>query len=177
MLDRACEISPNALTRHRAIADIAEKAADFGRIEKAMSAVVEKTRNSPLRDLNDYAKLGTALTELGDADRAIAVLKEAKTSFKDAADSPLLAAVESVAQHMAGNPDLAQKALERAVQGDTKSSSEATRLAVAKACLVHGRRDEAERMLKHVVQNSPGQTALHASITHMMKTHGDPERA
>lgn len=177
ILDRACEISPNALTRHRAIADIAEKAADFGRIEKAMSTVVEKTRNSPLRDLNDYAKLGAALTELGNADKAIAVLKEAKTSFKDAEDSPLLAAVESVAQHMAGNPDLARQALERAVQGDTKTLSEAAKLAVAKACLVHGRRDEAEQILKHVVQNSPGQTALHASITHMMKTHGDPERA
>jgi tetratricopeptide (TPR) repeat protein len=142
-----------------------------------MSMVVEKTRNSPLRDLNDYAKLGTALTELGDAGKAIAVLEEAKTSFKDAADSTLLAAVESVAQHKAGNPELAQKALERAVQGDTKSLSEAAKLAVAKACLVHGRRDEAERMLKHIVQNNPGQTALHASITQMMKTHGDPERA
>lgn len=177
ILDRACEISPNALTRHRAIAVIAEKTADFGRLEKAMSTVVEKTRNSPLRDLNDYAKLGAALTELGNADKAIAVLKEAKTSFKDADDSPLLAAVESVAQHLAGNADLARQALERAVQGDTKALSEAAKLAVAKACLVHGRRDEAERMLKQVVQNSPGQTTLHASITHMMKTHGDPERA
>lgn len=177
ILDRACEISPNALTRHRTIADIAEKAADFARIEKAMSMVVEKTRNSPLRDLNDYARLGTALTELGDAGKAIAVLEEAKTSFKDAADSTLLAAVESVAQHKAGNPELAQKALERAVQGDSKSLSEAAKLAVAKACLVHGRRDEAERLLKHVVQNNPGQTALHASITRMMKAHGDPERA
>jgi tetratricopeptide (TPR) repeat protein len=177
ILDRACEISPNALTRHRVIADIAERVPDFGRVEKAMSTVVEKTRNSPLRELNDYAKLGSALTELGNADKAIAVLKEAKTSFKNAADSNLLAAVESIAQQKAGNVELAQQALERAVQGDTKSLSEAAKLAVAKACLVNGRREEAERMLKHVLQNNPGQAALNASITRMMTAHGDPERA
>lgn len=177
ILDRACEISPNALARHRVIADIAEAVPDFGRVEKAMSTVVEKTRNSPLRELNDYAKLGSALTELGNADKAIAVLKEANTSFKNAANSNLLAAVEAIAQQKAGNADLAQKALERAMQGDTHSLSEAAKLAVAKACLVHGRRDEAEQMLKQVLQNNPGRATLNASITRIMKAHGDPERA
>lgn len=177
VLDSACEISPNALSRHRAIAGIAEEAADFGRVERAMSTVVQKTRNSPLRDLSDYAKLGNALTELGDAGKAITVIEEAKTSFKDAPDLTMLSAVEAVAQHQAGNAEAAQSALERAMQGDRKDLSEAALLAVAKACLVHGRQDEAEEMLKHVVQNNPGQTVLHASITQMVKTHGDPERA
>ena len=177
MLDSACEISPNALARHRAIAGIAEEAADFGRVERAMSTVLQKTRNSPLRDLADYAKLGNALTELGDAGKAITVIEEAKTSFKDAPDLTLLSAVEAVAQHKAGNAEAAQQALARAMQGDRKSMSEATTLAIAKACLVHGKQDEAEQMLKQVVQNNPGQTVLHASITQMVKTHGDPVRA
>ena len=142
-----------------------------------MSTVVQKTRNSPLRDLGDYARLGNALTELGDAGKAIAVIEEAKTAFKDAPDTTLLSAVEAVAQHKAGNADLAQQALQRALQGERKSQSEAATLALAKACLVHGRHDEAEQMLKQVVQNNPGQNVLHASITQMMKTHGDPERA
>ena len=177
VFDRACEISPNALARHRAIAGIAEEAADYGRVEKAMSTGIQKTRNSPLRELSDYAQLGNALTELGDAGKAIAVIEEAKTSFKNAPDTTLLDAVEAVAQHQAGKPELAQKALDRAMKSGTESLSEATALAVAKACLVHGRHDEAERMLKRVVQNNPGQAVLHASITQMMKTHGDPERA
>jgi len=177
VLDRACEISPNALARHRAIANIAEEAADFGRVERAMSTVVQKTRNSPLRDLGDYAKLGNALNELGDAGKAISVIEEAKVSFKDATDTTMLSAVEAVAQHQAGNTELAQQALARAMQGKHKNMSEAAMLAVAKACLVHGKQDEAEQLLKHVVQNNPGQTVLHASITHMVKTHGDPERA
>ncbi|HRF10919.1 MAG: tetratricopeptide repeat protein [Candidatus Accumulibacter phosphatis] len=177
ILDKACELSPNALARHRAIAGIAEEAADFGRVEKALRTVVQKTRNSPLRDLGDYASLGNALTELGDTEKAIALITEAKTSFRNVGDTTLLAAVEAVAQHKAGNPELAQQALERAMQGGAQGISEAAKLAVAKACLVHGRQDEAEQMLKDVVQNNPDQSVLHASITQMMKTHGNAERA
>lgn len=177
VLDKACEMSPNSLARHRAIAGIAEETADFGRVEKALRTVVQKTRNSPLRDLNDYANLGNALTELGDTEQAIALISEAKNSFRNADDTPLLAAVEAVAQHKAGNPELAQQALERVIQGGTQGLSEAVKLAVAKACLVHGRHHEAEQILKEVVQNNPDQTVLHASITQMMKTHGNAERA
>ncbi|MEF8714357.1 MAG: tetratricopeptide repeat protein [Accumulibacter sp.] len=177
VLDKACEMSPNSLTRHRAIAGIAEETADFGRVEKALRTVVQKTRNSPLRDLNDYASLGNALTELGDTEQAISLISEAKNSFRNAGDTTLLAAVEAVAQHKAGNPALAQQALERVMQGGTQGLSEAAKLAVAKACLVHGRHDEAEQILKDVVQNNPDQTVLHASITQMMKTHGNAERA
>jgi CheY-like chemotaxis protein len=177
VLDRAAEMSPNSLARHRAIAGLAEEAGDFGRVEKAMSIVVQKTRKSPLRDLNDYAKLGNALTELGDAGKAIALINEARTTFKEAGDTPLLAAVEAVAQHQAGHPELAQQALERAMQGDTQTLSEEVKLAVAKACLVHGKHAEAEQMLKDVLQNNPGQAALQASITHMLQAQGNPERA
>jgi len=177
VLDKACEMSPNSLARHRAIAGIAEETADFGRVEKALRTVVQKTRNSPLRDLNDYANLGNALTELGDTEQAISLISEAKNSFRNTGDTTLLAAVEAVAQHKAGNPELAQQALERVMQGGTQGLSEAVKLAVAKACLVHGRHNEAEQILKEVVQNNPDQTVLHASITQMMKTHGNAERA
>lgn len=177
VLDRASEMSPNSLARHRAIAGFAEEAGDFGRVEKAMSIVVQKTRKSPLRDLSDYARLGNALTELGDAGKAIALINEARTTFKEAGDTPLLAAVEAVAQHQAGNSELAQQALERAMQGDTQTLSEAVKLAVAKACLVHGKQKEAEQMLKDVLQNNPGQAVLQVSITQMMQAHGNPERA
>ncbi|MEF8700788.1 MAG: tetratricopeptide repeat protein [Candidatus Accumulibacter sp. UW25] len=177
ILDRACTMSPNSLLRHRAIAGIAEDAGDFGRVEKALGTVVRKTRNTPLRDLNDYAKLGNALSELGDPEKAITVIAEARTSFKEAGDTILLSAIEAVAQRQAGHPELARQALEQALQVGDQSLSEATKLAVAKACLVHGRHEQAEQMLREIVQNNPGQLLLHASISQMMKTHGNAERA
>ena len=65
VLDSACEISPNSLARHRAIASVAEETGDFSRVEQALNQVVKKTRNSPLRDTSDFARLGNALTEMG----------------------------------------------------------------------------------------------------------------
>ncbi len=177
ILDRACELSPNALARHRAIAACAEDVADFGRVEQAMSTVLQKTRNTPLRDVDDYARLGNAWTELGDAGKAIALITEARTSFKEAGETPFLAAVEAVAQHQAGNVELAQQALARAMQGSTQTMPEMVKLAVAKACLVQGRNDEAEQMLKDVLQNNPERPLLHAGISRMMQAHGDAARA
>ncbi|HEX8963778.1 MAG TPA: response regulator [Rhodocyclaceae bacterium] len=175
VLDSACSVSPNSLTRHRAIAAIAEDAADFGRVEKALSVVVQKTRNSPLRSSADYARLGNALTELGDAGRAVEVLGEAKTSFKEPGDARLLAAVEAVAQQKAGNQEAAREALGRALEGGAKGLPEAAALAVAKACLVHGKQDEATDILRDVIQNNPDAAGVHARVHAVMKEHGGEE--
>ena len=175
VLDRACNVSPNSLSRHRSIAKVAEDAADYSRVEKALSIVVRKTKNTPLRNSNDYAKLGNALTEMGDSAQAIALLGEAKLSFKDSGDIKLFAAVESVAQQKAGNAELAKQAMERALQGGTGNLPEATALAIAKACLANGRQDEAMAVLKDVIQNNPESTVVHASVTHLLKENGGGE--
>ena len=177
ILDRACELSPTSLARHRAIAACAEDVGDFGRVERAMNTVLQQTRGTPLRDVDDYARLGNAWTELVDAGKAIALITEARTSFKEASETPFLAAVEAVAQHQAGNVELAQQALARAMQGSAPTMPETVKLAVAKACLVQGRNDAAERMLKDVLQNNPANTLLHSGISRMMQRHGDAARA
>lgn len=177
ILDDACVISPNALARHRAIAKVAEEASDFGRVEKALKTVLQKTINSPLRDLNDYATLGNALTELGDHAQAIAVIDEAKKNFKNSDDSPILASTEAIAHHKAGNADRARSALARTMKGGAKALSDTDKIAVAKAYLLHGQHDEAEQMLKHVVQNTPGQTALHGVVVNLMKVYGAQGKA
>ena len=177
VLDRACNISPNSLARHRSIANIAEDVADFGRVEKALSIVVKKTRNSPLRNSSDHAKLGNALTEIGEVGKAVAVLDEAKVSFRDAGDVRLLAAVEAVAQQKAGNAELARQALERALEGGTAKLPEATALAIAKACLANDQQDQAMAMLKDVVQNNPDSTAVHGRVASVMKQFGAAEQS
>jgi tetratricopeptide (TPR) repeat protein len=175
VLDRACTVSPNSLARHRSIAGIAEDVADFERVEKALSVVVRKTKNSPLRNSADYAKLGNALTEMGEVGKAVEVLDEAKTSFREAGDVRLLSAVEAVTHFRAGNVDLAKQALDRALQGETAKLPEATALAIAKACLVHEKQDEATAILRDVIQNNPDATAVHARVHGVMKQHGGEE--
>jgi tetratricopeptide (TPR) repeat protein len=122
-------------------------------------------------------QLGNALTELGDTEKAIALITEAKTSFKEAGDTTLLAAVEAVAQHKAGHPELAQQALERAMQGDTQGlvgSGEAGRRQGLSGARQAGRGGADAQGCR---PEQPGPAVLHASITQMMKTHGNAERA
>jgi tetratricopeptide (TPR) repeat protein len=175
VLDSACNVSPNSLARHRSIAGIAEDVADFGRVEQALSIVVRKTKNTPLRNSGDYAKLGNALTEMGEAGKAVAVLDEAKTSFKEPGDVRLLAAVEAVAQQKAGNADLAKQALDRALQGGAGKMPESTALAIAKACLANNRQAEATTFLKDVIQNNPDSKVVHTRVSTLMNQHSSGE--
>jgi tetratricopeptide (TPR) repeat protein len=172
VLDSACSVSPNSLARHRSIAGIAEDVADFSRVEKALSLVVSKTKNSPLRNSSDYAKLGNALTQMGEVGKAVALLDEAKISFKEPGDVRLLAAVEAVAQQKAGNADLANQALKRALQRGVEKLPEATTLAIAKACLANDMQDEAMALLKDVIQNNPESKAVHGRVSSLMQQHG-----
>lgn len=177
VLDSACVVSPRSLARHRAIATVAEEKGDFSRVEQALGQVIKRTRNSPLRETGDFARLGNALTEMGEPAKAVALLEEARTTFKDDANNPLLAAVEAVAQQKAGNPEKAEAALARALQGDSSKRPEAVAMAIAKACLVTGQQEAAQGILKNLVQSHPESKELHARIEAVMRENGAPEVA
>ena len=164
-LDRAREISPNSLARHRAIAGIAEVKGDFARVEQALAQVVQKTRNSPLRETEDIARLGNALIELGEPAKAVNLLEEARTNFKSDADHPLLAAVEAIAQQQTGQPEKAAAALARATKGELASLPPNVAMMVAKACLANGQTEAAQGIYKSLVQNNPESEALHNQIS------------
>ena len=155
ILDIAGTVSPNSLARRRASATAAEGNGDFSRVEQALGQVIKRTRHSPLRETSDFARLGNALTEMGEPGRAVALLEEVRTSFRDDANNPLLAAIEAVAQQKAGHPDKAAAALARATQADRSALPEAVLLAVAKACLTIGNQDAARDILKNLVQSNP----------------------
>ncbi|WP_153117525.1 tetratricopeptide repeat-containing response regulator [Rhodocyclus tenuis] len=177
VLDQATQVAPNSLTRHRAIAKVAEEQADFSRVEAALSQVVKKTRNTPLRNTGDIARLGNAFTELGTPDKAIALIEEAKTNFKGDQQDPHLAAIEALAHSKAGRPELAAKALARVAENANVPMSPEVTVQLAKAYLANGQIDAGEAILKRVVQTSPDSKEVHALVTKAMSAHGSPERA
>lgn len=177
VLDNACLISPNSLARHRAIATVAEGQGDYSRVEQALGLVIKKTRNSPLRETHDFARLGNALTEMGEPDKAVALLEEARTTFKNDANDPMLASVEAIAQQRAGHPEKATEALQRAMQNDPSKLPEQAVMAIAKACLTIGRQDAAQELLKNLVQSNPDSTELHGRVSTILRDNGAPELA
>ena len=55
------------------MATVAEEKGDFKRVEQALDKVVKRTRNTPLRETHDIARLGNALTELGEPAKAVSL--------------------------------------------------------------------------------------------------------
>ncbi|MEY4592880.1 MAG: hypothetical protein RIR18_1775, partial [Pseudomonadota bacterium] len=172
ILDSARTISPNSLARHRAIATVAEKMGDYERVEIALQQVIKKTRHSPLRETEDFARLGNALTESGKPEQAVAIIDEVCSAFKSDANHPLLAAVEAIAQHKMGNMAKAGEALTRAMQGDNAKLPSNVAMMVAKACLTNGKQAEAESILKIMVQSNPESKELHDQISTALRDHG-----
>lgn len=172
VLDAARAISPNSLARHRAIATAAEKKGDFDRVEAALQEVIKKTRHSPLRETEDFARLGNALTESGKAEQAVALIEEVCSNFKNDANNPLLASVEAIAQQKIGNQGKADSALARAMQTEAQALPEHVAIMMAKACLATGKHDQAEAILKTVVQSNPDSKNLHNQVSGILREHG-----
>ncbi|MDP3785538.1 MAG: response regulator [Undibacterium sp.] len=172
VLEDACKIAPQSLARHRSIANLAEEIGDFSRVDKALCVVIKQTKNSPLRDTKDFVRLLNALSETGELERADNIFKEAKESFKEANEVRLFAATEAVIHKKNGKNDLAKKALEIAMRHDDEQISAETNLAIAKACLVHGKEFEANQILKTLVQNDPDSNKIKASVGAVLKNYG-----
>lgn len=172
VLDSACDISPNSLARHRAVAAVAEDKGDFRRVEAALDKVVRRTRNTPLRETADIARLGQAYTENGEPAKAVTLIEEACKNFKTDLGDPHLAAVEAMAHRKAGNRDRAEAALTRALQGDTGHLPPGAAMAVATACLGAGRQDAAHGILKTLVQTHPEASMLHDRVSSVLREHG-----
>jgi tetratricopeptide (TPR) repeat protein len=172
VLDSACAISPNSLARHRAVATVAEDKGDYRRVEAALAKVVGKTRNTPLRETADIARLGLAYTENGEPAKAVGLIEEACKNFKADLGDVHLAAVEAMAQRKAGNADKAEAALVRVMQGDSGKLLPAAAMVVAKACLGAGKQDVAHGILKNLVQTHPEARQLHDRVSSVLRESG-----
>jgi tetratricopeptide (TPR) repeat protein len=177
ILSQASTVSPYSINRHRTIASVAESISDFDTVERSMNAVIVATKNSPLRESADFARLGNALTEKGDSAGALTILKEAKKQFNGPNDHAMLAAVECVAHQRAGNSEKAKEALDQAMQGSVGQVSEGLSLVLAKACLATGDQERGEALLRQVVQNNPDSAAAKDQVIAIMQRDGDPDRA
>jgi tetratricopeptide (TPR) repeat protein len=177
ILNQASTVSPYSINRHRAIGSVAESLSDFDTVERSMNSVIRSTKNSPLRESDDFARLGNALTEKGNSAGALTILKEAKKQFNGPNDHAMLAAIECVAHQRTGNSEKAKEALDRAMQGNEGQLPERLSLVLAKACLATGDQERGEALLRQVVQNNPDSITAKDMVITIMQRDGDPDRA
>lgn len=161
VLQSAREKSPGTLHRLRNVAGLAVDTGQHAFAEEILTEALSKHKHSPVREAQDYALLSRALGEQGKQQKALDVLKDAKITFKDEMSSAVLATSESIVHRKAGNAELAEAALDRALQANHGDLPANVVAAMADACFAMGKEDRAKDLLKQMVQNNPDDAATH----------------
>jgi tetratricopeptide (TPR) repeat protein len=172
VLKQARKVSPGTLSRTREIGALAVDTGDFALAEQVLDHALKQHKFSPVREAGDYAILSRALTEQGKADKALEVIKEAKGSFRQAADVALLAANECLAYRKAGNMTAADAVLEIALAQEASALPVSAVTAVADACFAAGREDQANDLLKQLLQNNPDDVAVQGRVREVFAAAG-----
>lgn len=172
VLQKARTVSPGTMSRIRELSTLAVSSGQPELAESVMRQALQKHKYSPVRQVNDYAILSKALTNQGKADEALSVVADARKDFRDENSQIILAATESVAHRAAGNDELAEAALARAMTGDINTLPAGAVTAIADACFALGKEDEANKLLRHAIQNNPEDETIKSKVHDILTAAG-----
>lgn len=161
---RAMQKNPDNLNRSRSYAGICLSKNEYLDAEQIMSETIKRHRYSPVREAADYGLLSRALLEQGRAQDAIDKLEEAKDIFKDENSQAILSANSSIAWLRQGNTERANEELNKALTNDFRNLPNNVTTSLAEACYAAGKEDQANQMLRHLLQNNPDDLKLQGRI-------------
>ncbi len=172
VLQKARSISPGTMSRIREMSTIAVSAGKPEVAEAVMRQALQQHKYSPVRQANDYAVLSKALLNQGKATEALNVVADARNSFKDEHSNIVLYATESMAYRATGNHEKAEEALTKAMEGDLGKLPVHAVVALADACFVMGKENEAKGLLRHAIQNSHEDESIKGKVHDVLAAAG-----
>lgn len=164
ILEKAREVSPGTMSRIRQVGSLAVSLGKPELAEQVLGAALHRHRYSPVREVHDYALMSKALNHLGKTDKALELLKEAGSTFRDDSSKLVLAASEGVTHHLAGNKEKADALLSRVMAVQPESVSPEVLVVIADACFAAGQGEKASELLKHLIQNHPDNPELSRKV-------------
>ena len=185
-LQRAADVSPHNTVRQRLVGDVAARNKDLLAAEKAYGKVIERSRGSSLRTVDDFANLSRVLVERGHVDASRKVAADMKREWRGDKQAELAALInESLCLDAEGAPQKARELVDRALELQaivrdelaTKGKHVSQRLAIdlAHACYASGKPDEANRLMKQVAGENHEDQHLLDHITHVFAKTGQTE--
>ncbi|MCI4626916.1 MAG: response regulator [Candidatus Magnetoovum sp. WYHC-5] len=157
VLIKATDYSPRAILRQKALAEVAFKNKDYDMAEKAYKSTVELGKLSCFKNQSDYIGLAKVLLNKFSHDKALAVLKEAKTAFSDDNKAVLQAAVmEGIINKEIGRSEASKKAIEEAsiifsgIEGKVDAD---IAMDMARAFFMLGDKEQGVTIMKGIIQN------------------------
>ncbi|MBS1145527.1 MAG: Response regulator receiver:Tetratricopeptide 4 [Proteobacteria bacterium] len=186
-LQRAADASPHNTVRQRLVGDVAARNKDLLAAEKAYGKVIERSKGSSLRTVDDFANLSRVLVDRGDVVASRKIAAEMKREWRGDKQAELAALVtESLCLNSEGAADKAQNLVEQALALQKTLVSEAAeqghhhvsqRLAVdlAHACYATGKENEAANIMRQVAAENHDDTHLIDHITSVFEKTGQPD--
>jgi tetratricopeptide (TPR) repeat protein len=185
-LQRAADASPHNTMRQRLVGDVATRNKDLLSAEKAYGKVIERSKGSSLRTVDDFANLSRVLVDRGDVAASRKVAAEMKRELRGDKQAELAALVtESLCLKNEGAADKAQHlvdqalALQRTIVDESaeKGRHVSQRLAVdlAHACYATGKEFEATQIMRQVAAENHEDKNLIDHITNVFEQTGQPD--
>ena len=185
-LQRAADASPHNTVRQRLVGDVASRNKDLLSAEKAYGKVIERSKGSSLRTVDDFANLSRVLVERGDVTSSRKIAAEMKREWRGDKQAELAALVtESLCLNSEGSPDKARHLVDQALALQKTIKDEALekgrhvsqRLAVdlAHACFATGKEGEAAKIMRQVAAENHDDTHLIDHITNVFEKTGQPD--
>ena len=185
VLQRAAEASPHNTLRQRLVGDIASRNGDFLAAEKAYGKVIERSRGSSLRSIDDFNNLTRTLIERGDTQAARKLAGEMKRELRGDKQAEMAALVhECFCLHREGVTDKAKQTVDQAIllqqsmmtRGAAKDSV-SPRLAIdlAHACYIGGRDEAGHKIMRQIAAEILDNDKLTQRITQVFEKLGQPE--
>lgn len=161
VLQRAADASPHNTLRQRLVGDVAARTGDFLAAEKAYGKVIERSKGSSLRTVDDFANLSRVLIERGNMDASRKITADMKRELRGDKQGELAALVsESLCLAAEGAPEKAKKLVDQALSlraevssdASTKARAVSQRLAVdlAHVCYATGKDAAAQQIMQQV---------------------------
>ncbi|MBS1196586.1 MAG: Response regulator receiver:Tetratricopeptide 4 [Proteobacteria bacterium] len=185
-LQRAADISPNNTVRQRLVGDIAARNKDLLTAEKAYGKVLERHRGSSLKSVDDFTNLSRVLVERGDVGASRKIVSELKREWRGDKQAEMASLVmESLCLQQEGQIDKAQQMVEQAltlhqqIQDSASNSGKPAlqRLSVdlAHACLVSGKEETAQKILRQVAAENNEDLHIIEHITEVFRKTGNED--
>lgn len=185
-LQRAADFSPYNTVRQRMVGDVAARNKDLQAAERAYSKVIERSRGSSLRTVDDFANLSRVFVERGNVVASRKIAGEMKREWRGDKQAELAALVsESLCLNAEGSPEKAQGLVDQAVALQQQIVSEAAesgkqvsqRLAVdlAHACYATGKEEAAHQIMRQVAAENNDDKHLINHITAVFEKTGQPD--
>jgi DNA-binding NarL/FixJ family response regulator len=186
VLQRAADASPYNTIRQRLVGDTAARNKDLLGAEKAYARVIDRSRGSSLRTVDDFANLSRVLVERGDVAASRKIAADMKREWRGDKQAELAALVsESLCLNAEGSPDKAQALVEQAIAVQEQLEAEAAekgkhvsqRLAVdlAHACYATGKQEAAQKIMRQVAAENHENPHLIEHITSVFERTGQAD--